>query len=289
MDYPKSVPSAGLVNGKFVDENPLTGTPGSLIPANWGNGVTEEIVSVIKAGDLTPDEGNNTQLLAAIKTVAASDGITPGRLIGIRVFTSNGTYSATKGTQSVVVEMVGGGGAGGSSAATSSTQVASASGGFAGSYAKGRFSSGFNSVAVTIGAGGAAASAGANSGGTGGTSSFGSLMSAPGGIGGIGATPVTAPWLGASSNVGPGVPPFGANIVGFAGEPGGYGVALAGGCAGAGGSGPFGSGGHSPVAGGGRSGSGYGAGSSGSNTPPGYAAGASVNGCPGIVIVYEYA
>ncbi|WNZ79609.1 phage tail protein [Pseudomonas sp. P105] len=71
MDYPKSVPSAGLVNGKFVDENPLTGTPGSLIPAAWGNGVTQEIVNVIKAGDLAPDETQNDQLLEAIQSVAA--------------------------------------------------------------------------------------------------------------------------------------------------------------------------------------------------------------------------
>ncbi|WP_223529210.1 phage tail protein [Pseudomonas sp. A-RE-23] len=71
MDYPKSVPGAGLVNGKFVDENPLTGTPGSLIPAAWGNGVTQEIVNVIKAGDLTPDETQNDQLLEAIQSVTA--------------------------------------------------------------------------------------------------------------------------------------------------------------------------------------------------------------------------
>ena len=71
MDYPKSVPSAGLVNGKFVDENPLTGTPGSLIPAAWGNGVTQEIVNVIKAGELSPDETQNDQLLQAIQLVAA--------------------------------------------------------------------------------------------------------------------------------------------------------------------------------------------------------------------------
>lgn len=71
MDYPKSVPSAGLVNGKFVDENPLNGTPGSLIPADWGNSVTQEILSVIKAGDLTPDEKKYDQLLQAIQTVTA--------------------------------------------------------------------------------------------------------------------------------------------------------------------------------------------------------------------------
>lgn len=71
MDYPNSVPSAGLVNGKFVDENPMMGTPGSLIPAEWGNGVTQEIINVIKAGDLTPDEKKYDQLLQAIQSVAA--------------------------------------------------------------------------------------------------------------------------------------------------------------------------------------------------------------------------
>uniref|UniRef100_UPI003F583D6A hypothetical protein n=1 Tax=Pseudomonas purpurea TaxID=3136737 RepID=UPI003F583D6A len=62
MDYPKSVPSAGLVNGAFVDENPVAGTPGSLIPAAWGNGVTEEITNVIKAASLVPSEGDSSQL-----------------------------------------------------------------------------------------------------------------------------------------------------------------------------------------------------------------------------------
>lgn len=27
MDYPKSMPGVGLVNSRFVDENPVTGTP----------------------------------------------------------------------------------------------------------------------------------------------------------------------------------------------------------------------------------------------------------------------
>jgi hypothetical protein len=71
MDYPKSVASAGLVDGKFVDENPLLGTPGSLIPAAWGNGVTQEIISVIEAGGLTPDEKKYDQLLKAIQSVSA--------------------------------------------------------------------------------------------------------------------------------------------------------------------------------------------------------------------------
>ncbi|WP_415771076.1 gp53-like domain-containing protein [Pseudomonas sp. LB3P38] len=67
MDYPKSVPSVGLVNGKFVDENPVTGTPGSLVPAAWGNAVTQEILSILGAAGITPSETENDQLLKAIR------------------------------------------------------------------------------------------------------------------------------------------------------------------------------------------------------------------------------
>jgi hypothetical protein len=66
VDFPISVPSIGLVDGKFVDEDPLVGTPGSLIPSAWGNAVTEEMLAVITAAGLTPDEEDNTQLNAAL-------------------------------------------------------------------------------------------------------------------------------------------------------------------------------------------------------------------------------
>lgn len=72
MDYPKSVPSAGLVDGSFVDEDPLNGRPGSLIPASWGNGVTQEILSVVQAGGLTPSEASNTQMLGALRSAQLS-------------------------------------------------------------------------------------------------------------------------------------------------------------------------------------------------------------------------
>lgn len=68
MDYPNSIPSAGLVNGRFVDEDPLTGKPGSLIPARWGNGVTQELLNVINAGGIPPTEAKEDQLLSALRS-----------------------------------------------------------------------------------------------------------------------------------------------------------------------------------------------------------------------------
>ncbi|MGR3893014.1 tail fiber protein [Pseudomonas sp. 1176_21] len=73
MDYPKSVPNIGLVDGHFVDENPVTGQIGSLIPAAWGDSITQEILNVIKGAGLVPDESNVAQLLQAVTSISASD------------------------------------------------------------------------------------------------------------------------------------------------------------------------------------------------------------------------
>ncbi|MGY1417443.1 hypothetical protein [Pseudomonas aeruginosa] len=69
MDYPKSVPGVGLVNGKFVDENQATGQVGSLIPSAWGNAVTDEILGVLALAGVAAVEGNNAQLRAAIQAL----------------------------------------------------------------------------------------------------------------------------------------------------------------------------------------------------------------------------
>lgn len=67
MDFPKSVTGVGLVDGKFVDENQATGQVGSLIPSGWGNAVTEELLNVIQAAGLEPDEAQKDQLLKAVR------------------------------------------------------------------------------------------------------------------------------------------------------------------------------------------------------------------------------
>ncbi|MDL5600636.1 hypothetical protein QS468_48555 [Bacillus subtilis] len=72
MDYPKSVPGIGLVNGKFVNEDVVGGLPGSLIPATWGNGITDELLNVVKSAGLEPSENDATQLLLAIKKISQS-------------------------------------------------------------------------------------------------------------------------------------------------------------------------------------------------------------------------
>lgn len=73
MDFPKSMPDIGLVNGQFVDEDPATGQVGTYIPSSWGNAVTDEIINVIENAGLEPAEGQNDQLYTAISQLIASN------------------------------------------------------------------------------------------------------------------------------------------------------------------------------------------------------------------------
>jgi len=72
MDYPKSDPSVGLVNGQFVDEDPITGRTGSIIPASWGNALMTELITLFDHAGLEPDEEDNTQILQALLEVFAT-------------------------------------------------------------------------------------------------------------------------------------------------------------------------------------------------------------------------
>ncbi|WMN19007.1 hypothetical protein QL104_06245 [Pseudomonas piscis] len=200
MDYPKSVPSAGLVNGRFVDENPLTGSPGSLIPADWGNGVTQEILNVIKAAGLVPDERKTDQLTQAIgelldfkrlkntPTTLGGYGISDasGRLLAVKQFETVGItlYRPDPRAKRIRVRLVGAGGSGGGCQPVPAGSFTVGGGGGSGAYAEGLFDVNpqmLSGVPITLGAGGEAR---AVAGTTGGSSSFGSHMSATGGQGG---------------------------------------------------------------------------------------------------------
>jgi hypothetical protein len=213
MDYPKSIPGVGLVNGGFVDENPLAGSPGSLIPADWGNSVTQEILNAIKAAGLTPDEAKTDQLATAIAalvdfnklkntpTTLAGYGITDavGRLLAVRQFESVGItlYKPHPRAKRIRVRLVGAGGSGGGCEPVPANNHRIGGGGGSGAYAESLYdvtAQMLAGVPVSLGAGGAAVN---TTGMTGGGASFGTYMSAAGGAGGqILSFPVTATTVG---------------------------------------------------------------------------------------------
>jgi len=215
-----------------------------------------------------------------------------GRLIGVQVFETAGTftYTPTPGTNFVIPEVQGGGGAGGGTAVTGVGTVAVGGGGGAGGYASSRITSGFSGVTITVGAGGTGVAAGV--GGAGGTSSFGALLTATGGAGGPGGagTPA-APWTSGGGLGGNGT---GGNISNRRGGQGDPSFALTTGSALSGGKGGFsilgGAGG--PTSAGnafGNNSANYGAGGSGVAMGQSQASVSGGNGFRGIVIVWEYA
>lgn len=120
-----------------------------------------------------------TDIAAVLQYLGLGDG--SGRLIQRQVFKSSGTYTPTKGTRFIIVEIVGGGGAGGGCQVGYPNNAACGGGGMSGEYVKARVDNP-TVTTVTIGYGGTGASA--SVGAPGGATSFGNTIIAKGGLGG---------------------------------------------------------------------------------------------------------
>lgn len=234
--------------------------------------------------------GGAQQVAPATKSQHAMQlGQATGRLLNVQVLTASGTYNATAGTNSAVIEVIGGGGGSGGTSATGPSTISVTGGGGAGAYARTRITTGFSGTAVTVGAGGTAGTAGAGNGGNGGTSSFGAFVSCVGGVGSIGRGAFPS---GIAVGGGGAAAPVGANIVNSRGSDGAPGLTISSTdfISGVGANTPFGAGGTAVNAtGAGNNGVSYGSGAGGACTGISTAAQAGGQGAPGVVIVYEYA
>ena len=229
---------------------------------------------------------NGPSALPSWQSVAGSSG----RLLNVQVFTSgSGTYTATAGTNNIIVQCLAGGGGGGGAAATSG-QLSAGGGGGAGGYSLLLVTGSSATYAYAVGAGGAGGAAGQNNGIVGGNSTFGTLITAtgggPGGAGpalsssglsGVGGAAGTS--TGGNYNIAGGIGQWGYGIAGGASFPGTGGISIFG-------SGTFGlasftteNGTASPA----NTGAG---GSAGATFNSGAASGG--DGGSGIIIVWEY-
>ena len=302
----------GAGKNGFTRGNPQTGTPATDLDDDYFDMLQEELCSVVEASGASLEKGRHDQLLTALRALLLSrknpfgdiksDGTVKtalenlglgdgsGRLIQCQVFKSSGTYTPTKGTRFIIVEIVGGGGAGGGCQVGYPNNAACGGGGMSGEYVKARVDNP-TVTTVTIGYGGTGASA--SVGAPGGATSFGNTIIAKGGLGGNVLAEGTAPGV-----VGPygayTEPGFtGANIIGSGSgysSPGGrYSGSLA--MGGPGGDSILGAGaGSQAIVGEGINANGHGGGGGGACVYGGATqrrAGGS--GMAGIAIIWEYA
>lgn len=215
-----------------------------------------------------------------------------GRLINVRSFTANTTYTPTAGTTRIVVEAVGGGGGGGGAPVSPGGQCNVGAGGGAGGYIRSIYTSAFSGLPIVIGNGGTGVSGAAGQ--TGGATSLGALFTCSGGIGGGSSSSSTIP----SASAGTGGAASGGNIItrnGATSAPAVGSVASGYVSGSRGADSPFGGGG-APAIGvsgaassaAGSPGNGYGAGGGGASEAQAGSAATGGAGSPGLMIIYEY-
>lgn len=199
------VEATATQDGKYTDGSVAGGIAATRLRAAAFNAMQEELAHIVESAGLALDINDMTQVLKAIQKLTLSranpfadiksDGAAAistaltnlglgdgsGRLIQCQVFKSSGTYTPTKGTRFIIVEIVGGGGAGGGCQVGYPNNAACGGGGMSGEYVKARVDNP-TVTTVTIGYGGTGASA--SVGAPGGATSFGNTIIAKGGLGG---------------------------------------------------------------------------------------------------------
>lgn len=310
---------AQAAKGTITLAGTLTSALTIVVPTwlkNWViiNSTTGAFVTIVKtaagSGVTIPQDSSRVAVVGdGTNIVSAAPSNVAGRLLRTTVYsriagvqnisvdggapTTSGatTFIALPSTNAVEVECQAAGGGGGGAALTGAGQIAIGTSGQAGTYGRGRYTSSFSGLTVTVGAAGTAGASGANAGGAGGTSSFGALLTTPGGNGGPGGAANTAGLI-LAQPFGVSGASTGANLYEVRGGGGTGAIALSASqvISGVGGTSSFGAGAQPGFAGAGVAGTNPGTGGSGGAV--GQSSGTSVAGGaggPGIIIVREYA
>lgn len=169
----------GVGKNGFTGGNPQTGELPTALDADFFDSIQEEISAVIESAGISLDKTKNNQLSSAIKSLFSA-----GRLIGVKVFATPGTFTYTKsaGAKKARVYVTG---AGGSGARGGTSTSPPGGGGGAGGTAIKLINLTQDTYSVVVGAR-------AQGGAPGGSSSFGTECAATGGgyaSGGSGGSP----------------------------------------------------------------------------------------------------
>lgn len=178
-----------------TDGNPITPTPSTIWPAYSFNMIQDEIMAVIAAAGITPDDTNWAQLLQAMQTLGGGyrhtavymivAGVQKVSIDGAAFTTTNATIFPAPASGIAKVRVWGSGGSAGG--AKFNVTAGASSGGSGGGYAEKIVRGLTSNTAITVGVGPTGGTGTPTDGTAGATSSFGAFVSATGGGQGFGA------------------------------------------------------------------------------------------------------
>jgi hypothetical protein len=87
-------PAPAGTPGYFTDGNPATNTPATIVPADWFNQITDELLNVLSAAGITPSKSTRNQVATAISKLVSAD---IAATFGVYAGNPNGHVAGTQG------------------------------------------------------------------------------------------------------------------------------------------------------------------------------------------------